>query len=167
MIKRPINHSSSINSLFSRLSDNFLHSDLSSYYYACAYIFSFSRLIFRPARVSCEFSEPIMDKQELLVGCHAKIPGVGTSYGYVPSLGAGIAFCVLFGISMILHTAQMCWKRTWWTSVFSIGCIGKFSYSRFAPRVARPVRLTIRQWKLLDGPAELGHRNAHITRLHS
>ncbi|KAJ5132490.1 hypothetical protein N7448_006648 [Penicillium atrosanguineum] len=64
-----------------------------------------------------------MDKQELLVGCHAKVPGVGTSYGYVPTLGAGIAYVVLFGLSMMLHTVQMCWKRTWWTSVFAIGCL--------------------------------------------
>ncbi|KAJ5684121.1 uncharacterized protein N7477_000466 [Penicillium maclennaniae] len=64
-----------------------------------------------------------MDKQELLVGCHALIPGVGTSYGYVPTLGAGIAYLVLFGLSMILHIIQMCWKRTWWTSVFAVGCL--------------------------------------------
>ncbi|KAJ6115533.1 hypothetical protein N7523_005950 [Penicillium sp. IBT 18751x] len=64
-----------------------------------------------------------MDKQELLVGCHALVPGVGTSYGYVPTLGAGIAYLVLFGLSMILHIIQMCWKRTWWTSVFAIGCL--------------------------------------------
>lgn len=67
----------------------------------------------------------MVDIRELTIGCHAKIPGVGTSYGYVPTLAAGIAFCVLFGVSMVLHTAQMCWKRTWWTSVFSIGCLGK------------------------------------------
>lgn len=64
------------------------------------------------------------DSREVLDGCHAKIPGVGTSYGYVPTLGAGIAYCALFGISMLLHTAQFCWKRTWWCSVFSIGCLG-------------------------------------------
>lgn len=65
-----------------------------------------------------------MHKQaELLVGCHALVPGVRTSYGYVPTQGAGIAYLVLFGLSMILHIIQMCWKRTWWTSVFAIGCL--------------------------------------------
>ncbi|KAJ5239951.1 hypothetical protein N7468_004570 [Penicillium chermesinum] len=55
--------------------------------------------------------------------CAAYVPGIGTSYGYVPSLGAGITFCVLFGVSMIAHTVQLCWKRTWWCVVFSIGCM--------------------------------------------
>ncbi|KAJ5492860.1 hypothetical protein N7539_001606 [Penicillium diatomitis] len=59
----------------------------------------------------------------LSVGCHAKIPGVGTSYGYVPSLGAGIAFLSLFGLTMVVHTVQLCWKRTWWCVVFSIGAL--------------------------------------------
>ncbi|KAJ5692793.1 hypothetical protein N7462_002216 [Penicillium macrosclerotiorum] len=63
------------------------------------------------------------ERQFLATGCHAKIDGVGTSYGYVPTLAAGIAYLTLFGISMILHTAQFCWKRTWWCSVFSIGCL--------------------------------------------
>ncbi|KAJ5174544.1 uncharacterized protein N7482_000421 [Penicillium canariense] len=63
------------------------------------------------------------DREELRTGCPAHIPGVGTSYGYVPTLAAGIAYCTLFGLSMIFHTAQLWWKRTWWCSVFSIGCL--------------------------------------------
>jgi hypothetical protein len=66
----------------------------------------------------------------LLDSCHAKVPGINTSYGYVPTLGAGIAYCTLFGISMLLHTAQFCWKRTWWCSVFSIGCLGTHDPSK-------------------------------------
>ncbi|CAL00643.1 sphingoid long-chain base transporter RSB1 [Aspergillus awamori] len=62
-------------------------------------------------------------KKQLTYGCHAKIDGYGTSYGYVPSLAAGIVFCVLFGLSMLLHTLQLVWKRTWWCSVFVLGCI--------------------------------------------
>lgn len=62
--------------------------------------------------------------------CAAYIPGVKTSYGYIPSFGAGIAFCVLFGLSMIAHTAQFCWKRTWWCAVFSIGAMGKLMLNR-------------------------------------
>lgn len=58
--------------------------------------------------------------------CAPYVNGIDTGYGYVPSLGAGIAFCVLFGVSMIAHTVQMAWKRTWWCAVFSIGCLGKF-----------------------------------------
>ncbi|OQE47224.1 hypothetical protein PENCOP_c001G00744 [Penicillium coprophilum] len=64
------------------------------------------------------------DNRELLqTGCHAYIEGIDTSYGYIPSLGAGIAYCVLFGLSMIIHTVQFTWKRQWWASVFSVGCL--------------------------------------------
>ncbi|RAL15500.1 RTA1 domain-containing protein [Aspergillus homomorphus CBS 101889] len=55
-------------------------------------------------------------------GCHAYVEGYGTSYGYRPSLAAGIVFCVLFGVSMLAHMVQMVWKRTWWCSVFVLGC---------------------------------------------
>ncbi|KAK9242000.1 putative RTA1 domain protein [Lipomyces tetrasporus] len=64
-----------------------------------------------------------MNKNDLASGCHAIIEGVETSYGYKPSLVAGIIFSALFGLSMLVHTAQLCWKRTWWCSVFSIGCL--------------------------------------------
>ncbi|CAG8365928.1 unnamed protein product [Penicillium salamii] len=63
------------------------------------------------------------DRVQLGIGCHAYIDGIDTPYGYQPSLGAGIAYCVLFGISMILHTVQFTWKRQWWACVFSIGCL--------------------------------------------
>ncbi|RAH79232.1 RTA1-domain-containing protein [Aspergillus japonicus CBS 114.51] len=63
------------------------------------------------------------DENDIYVGCKAYTETVSTSYGYIPSEGAGIAFCVLFGLSMIVHIAQFCWKRTWWCSLFSIGCM--------------------------------------------
>lgn len=71
------------------------------------------------------YTQIMADRIQLGLGCHAYIEGVETSYGYVPSLGAGIAYCTLFGISMILHTIQFTWKRQWWASVFSIGCLGE------------------------------------------
>jgi hypothetical protein len=57
--------------------------------------------------------------------CHAYIDGRNPPYNYVPSLGAGIVFCVLFGLSMALHTVQFIWKRTWWSSLFAIGAMGQ------------------------------------------
>ncbi|KAJ5616176.1 hypothetical protein N7537_001290 [Penicillium hordei] len=63
------------------------------------------------------------DRIQLQSSCPAYIEGVKTSYGYVPSLGAGIAYCALFGLSMIVHTIQFTWKRQWWASVFSVGCL--------------------------------------------
>ncbi|PYH90125.1 RTA1-domain-containing protein [Aspergillus ellipticus CBS 707.79] len=62
-------------------------------------------------------------KKQLQENCHALVPGYGTSYGYVPSLAAGIVFCSLFGVSMILHMIQLVWKRQWWCIVFVLGCI--------------------------------------------
>ncbi|RAK96468.1 RTA1 domain-containing protein [Aspergillus ibericus CBS 121593] len=59
----------------------------------------------------------------LYEGCKAYQSSVSTSYGYIPSEAAGIAFCVLFGLSMMVHVIQFCWKRTWWCSLFSIGCM--------------------------------------------
>ncbi|KGO63939.1 RTA-like protein [Penicillium italicum] len=60
---------------------------------------------------------------QLQTGCPAYVEGIDTSYGYIPSLGAGIAYCTLFGLSLILHTVQFTWKRQWWGSVFSVGCL--------------------------------------------
>ncbi|KAJ5371767.1 hypothetical protein N7517_003773 [Penicillium concentricum] len=60
---------------------------------------------------------------EIGQGCHAYRPDFSTGYGYIPSKAAGVTFCVLFGLSMALHIAQFCWKRTWWCSVFAIGCL--------------------------------------------
>jgi hypothetical protein len=60
--------------------------------------------------------------------CHAYVAGIEPSYNYVPSLGAGIAFSVLFGLAMAIHTVQFIWKRMWWCSLFSIGAMGELSF---------------------------------------
>ncbi|KAE8135748.1 RTA1 like protein-domain-containing protein [Aspergillus pseudotamarii] len=62
-------------------------------------------------------------KKWLSRSCHPIIDGMDTAYGYQPSLAAGVVFLVLFGLSMIVHTIQFTWKRTWWCAVFSIGCL--------------------------------------------
>ncbi|KAJ5387151.1 RTA1-domain-containing protein [Penicillium cosmopolitanum] len=59
--------------------------------------------------------------EQLSVGCHAYREGFHSSYDYIPSKGAGIAFCLLFGATMIAHIVQFSWKRTWWCCVFAIG----------------------------------------------
>ncbi|PYH87226.1 RTA1-domain-containing protein [Aspergillus uvarum CBS 121591] len=55
--------------------------------------------------------------------CHAYVTGVETSYGYVPSLTAASCFVAFFGLSMLIHTAQVIYYRAWWCAVFSIGCL--------------------------------------------
>lgn len=59
--------------------------------------------------------------------CHSYVEGVSTSYGYVPSLPAAATFVALFGLSMIVHSAQLAFKRTWWCLVFPTGCLGEFN----------------------------------------
>lgn len=43
------------------------------------------------------------DLTDLTKGCHALIPGVETSYGYEPSLPAGVVFSVVFFLSLGGH----------------------------------------------------------------
>jgi hypothetical protein len=57
--------------------------------------------------------------------CVALIPGVGTPYGYDPSLAAGIVFCVLYAISLLLHTFISIRYRVWWQLVFAVGALSK------------------------------------------
>ena len=74
--------------------------------------------------MSAAFNQTISN--ELLKSqCHAYLEGYNPPYNYVPSLGAGIAFCILFGLSMAAHTVQFIWMRTWWCSLFSIGALSK------------------------------------------
>lgn len=65
------------------------------------------------------------EKKALSLTCHALIPGIDPPYGYQPSLAAGIVFCVLFGLSMLVHTVQALWKRNWWCFTFVVGCISE------------------------------------------
>ncbi|KAL4896994.1 RTA1 like protein-domain-containing protein [Aspergillus ambiguus] len=62
-------------------------------------------------------------RQQLQSSCHPLIDGLDTAYGYQPSQAAGIVFLVLFGLSMIAHTIQFTWSKTWWCAVFSVGCL--------------------------------------------
>ena len=59
--------------------------------------------------------------------CVAQIEGDVGTYGYQPSLGAGIAFCVLFGGSMLAHTFVSMKYKTYWQLVFSVGAVSENS----------------------------------------
>jgi len=56
-------------------------------------------------------------------GCVPYDPRQRTAYGYVPSLAAGIVYCVIFGLSMIAHTFQAIKTRALWNLVFAVGCL--------------------------------------------
>ncbi|KAJ5611354.1 RTA1-domain-containing protein [Penicillium lagena] len=65
------------------------------------------------------------ESQNIFNGCHA-LGEWKTPYDYVPWKAAGVVFVLLFGLSGVVHMVQFCWKRTWWCSVFTIGCLGEF-----------------------------------------
>ncbi|RKL23577.1 hypothetical protein BFJ72_g14439 [Fusarium proliferatum] len=72
-----------------------------------------------------EASGPLTQEQldTLRSGCQSLIEGLDTSYGYVPTLGAGIAFCVLFGLSLFGHFVQFVRKRQWTSFAFAVGAL--------------------------------------------
>lgn len=57
------------------------------------------------------------------MGCHALVSNVRTSYNYVPSLGAGIAFCILFGIALAGHIVQTIRFRRWTSILLAVGAL--------------------------------------------
>ena len=46
-------------------------------------------------------------------------------FPYNPSIGAGYAFMVMFGIMAIAHVVLMIMYRSWYFIPFVLGCIGK------------------------------------------
>ena len=50
---------------------------------------------------------------DLLNGCKALIPGLRNAYGYVPNLGAGIAFSLLFALLFLAHLVRSIQKCRW------------------------------------------------------
>ena len=58
-------------------------------------------------------------------GCVAYEQSVTPTYGYKPSLAAGIVFVVAFFLTFIVHCAQTAIKRQWWYSLIAIGALGK------------------------------------------
>ncbi|SPO01740.1 related to YER185w, Rta1p [Cephalotrichum gorgonifer] len=59
-------------------------------------------------------------KGDLLVGCQELIPGLANAYGYVPSLGAGIAFSVLFALTGGGHLFRSIQHRRWTSYLLTI-----------------------------------------------
>ncbi|KAL8738233.1 MAG: hypothetical protein Q9181_000959 [Wetmoreana brouardii] len=57
--------------------------------------------------------------------CSSFDPTNPPNYGYTPSLAAGIAFVVLFGITTTAHFALTILSRRWWLLVFVLGGVGE------------------------------------------
>ena len=92
--------------------------------------------------------------------CHAYDPRYPhNSYSYVPSLGSGIAFCVLFGLSTIAHVFQAALikvpgtekgsGRQWWMLVFAVGALTELlgwagrAWSSQCPYLGKPFLIQI------------------------
>ena len=58
-------------------------------------------------------------------GCVPYDPdAIAPTYGYDPTLSAGIVFTVVFFLSCTVHTVQVFQSRKWWFSVFALGAAG-------------------------------------------
>lgn len=59
----------------------------------------------------------------LLKGCHAFIPGVSTAYGYLPTLSAGIVYCILFFLSFAIHFIRGIQYHRWTSYCLTVGAL--------------------------------------------
>ncbi|KAL8930365.1 MAG: hypothetical protein Q9172_000074 [Xanthocarpia lactea] len=66
-----------------------------------------------------------MSDMEQPSSCSAFDPTNPPSYGYMPSLAAGVAFIILFAIVTTAHLAQTILSRRWWQLVFVTGAMGE------------------------------------------
>ncbi|KAL8818583.1 MAG: hypothetical protein Q9223_002808 [Gallowayella weberi] len=57
--------------------------------------------------------------------CSSWDPTNPPSYGYMPSLAAGVIFVALFGLAFTAHLAQTIISRRWWLILFAIGAAGE------------------------------------------
>ena len=64
-------------------------------------------------------------------GCVAYESSVDPSYGYRPSIVAGIVFVVVFFLTMGAHCVQTTIKRTLWYSLFAVGALGKIIWQEW------------------------------------
>jgi hypothetical protein len=90
-----------------------------------AQIFGMSSLPPPPAGIDPNTWNAIL---HIRTGCFPQlIPQIKNDYGYWPSLGAGIAFDVLFGLALIGHVIQAIRFRRWTSILFAIGALSTLS----------------------------------------
>ncbi|KAK5455815.1 hypothetical protein LTS15_005132 [Exophiala xenobiotica] len=68
-------------------------------------------------------AKPIPD--EVLQGCRAYSPALLPSYGYKPSLAAGITYCVLFSLALAAHCLYSVLNRRWANYLLATGALGE------------------------------------------
>lgn len=81
------------------------------------------------------FPEPLRDPNN----CQKEpIEGFPYSYGYKPSMVAGIIFCVLFAIAVVGHGVQSIRLRRWTSIILTIGALSSFPILSFPRARAIP-----------------------------
>ena len=65
-----------------------------------------------------------LTKHDRGLGCVKYEDGVDPTYGYKPSIVAGIIFTTVFFLSFTVHSLQVVIKRKWWYSVLALGALG-------------------------------------------
>lgn len=95
---------------------------------------------------STEFTQQQADV--LKSGCHDLIAGYDTSYGYVPTFGAGIAFCILFLLSTSAHVFQFARVRRWTSLTFALGAMSMKNATSLSNRLVtdRPFPAELIGW---------------------
>jgi hypothetical protein len=68
-------------------------------------------------------AKPIPD--EVLQGCRPYSPALLPSYGYKPSLAAGITYCVLFSLALAAHCLYSVLNRRWANYLLATGALGE------------------------------------------
>ncbi|KIX00033.1 uncharacterized protein Z518_10960 [Rhinocladiella mackenziei CBS 650.93] len=68
-------------------------------------------------------AHPIPD--EALSGCTPYNPTILPSYGYKPSLSAGITYCILFSIALLVHCLYGILHRRWANYLLATGAVGE------------------------------------------
>ncbi len=64
-------------------------------------------------------------------GCVPYDAAIPPTYRYDPTLAPAIIFSIVFGLSMIVHVAQVIVKRKWWYATFAIGAVGTLETQTF------------------------------------
>jgi hypothetical protein len=63
----------------------------------------------------------------MMEGCHAPTSGISSMYGYDPTLAAGIAICLLFGLSFSAHVIRGIQLCRWTSFMCILGALSETS----------------------------------------
>lgn len=117
------------------------------------------------ATLLCRVLASELTKQERGKGCIKYEAGIEPTYGYKPSLVAGIIFTTVFFLSFTVHSVQVFIKRKWCYSALVLGALGIISPPprTYISQIILDYKANRRQVKLLAGLHASTPRHAHTT----